>query len=108
MSTFTTVRGVNSLLLFLVHNGNEIIHCTSVIHISLQELNKCTVNANIHYPKSHFKFEFQHGSWPGCPDSMKSPAELNWAYSHDTVYKFSLFLTHVVLHYEGNSYFVWR
>ena len=30
------------------------------------------------------------GSWPGCPDSMKSRAELNLAYSHDTVYKFSL------------------
>ena len=29
------------------------------------------------------------GSWPGCRDSMKSPAELNWA-SHDTVYEISL------------------
>ena len=28
---------------------------------------------------------FIEGSWPGCPDSMKSAAKLNWAYSHDTV-----------------------
>ena len=48
------------------------------------------------------------GSWPGCPDSMKSRAELNSGYSHDKMYKFSLLSTHVVLHYEGKILFVRR
>ena len=44
------------------------------------------------------------GLWPGCLDSMKSPPELNRAYSHDTVFKFSLLETHLVLHDDGNGF----
>ena len=46
------------------------------------------------------------GSWPGCSDSMKSSAELNWAYSHDTVYKFSL-LNSCGAALWGNSFFLY-
>ena len=48
------------------------------------------------------------GSWLGCPDSRKSPAELNWPYSRDTVYKFSLWKLMWCCTMRGTVLFVWR